>query len=102
MKYHRHKFNAIQTIRDGIKFASKKEAAYYDRLKIKQKAGTVLFFLRQTAFHLPGNITYRTDFQVFKSDGTVHFVDVKGFETKEFKIKKKMVESIYPVKIEIV
>ncbi len=102
MKYHRHKFNAIQTIRDGIKFPSKKEAYYYDELKLKQKAGTVLFFLRQTAFHLPGNITYRIDFQIFNSDGTIQFVDVKGFETKEFKIKKKLVESLYPVKIEIV
>ena len=102
MKFHRHKFNAIQTIRDGIKFASKKEAAYYDELKLKQKAGTVCFFLRQTPFHLPGNITYRIDFQVFNSDGTVHFIDVKGFETKTFKMKKKMVESLYPVKIEIV
>jgi len=99
---HRHKFNATQTIRDGIKFQSKKEAHYYDRLKLLVRDGTILFFLRQTAFHLPGNVTYRVDFQEFWADGSVRFVDVKGMQTKTFKMKKKMVENLYPVTIEIV
>jgi len=51
-------------------------------------------------FHLPGNVTYRVDFQLFYSDGTVRFVDVKGFKTSQYIEKKKMVETIYPVTIE--
>jgi len=60
----------------------------------------VLFFLRQTPFHLPGGVTYRVDFQEFHSDGSVHFIDVKGVRTKSFIAKKKMVEALYPVEIE--
>lgn len=100
MKFNRHKFNAIQTVRAGMKFPSKKEARYYDQLCIRQKMGEVFFFLRQVPFHLPGNVTYRVDFQEFRSDGTVHFIDVKGKRTKEFIRAKKQVEALYPVEIE--
>lgn len=96
----RHKFNAVRTERDGIKFHSKKEARYYDELKLKQGAGVVLFFLMQVPFMLPGNVKYRCDFQEFHADGTVHFVDVKGHRTPQYIDKKKMVESLYPVEIE--
>ena len=95
-----HKFRAVQTIRDGMKFASKKEARYYDELKLKVKAGYVFFFLRQVPFHLPGNVKYVVDFQVFNRDGTVSFIDVKGVKTKEFIRNKKLVEALYPIKIE--
>ena len=98
----RHKFNAIPTIADGIRFASKKEAKYYEELKIRQRLGEVIFFLRQVPFHLPGGVVYRVDFQEFLADGTIRFVDVKGMVTKTFTMKKKMVESIYPVEIEVV
>ena len=100
-RLHRHKFNAVKTELDGFRFDSKKEARYYKNLKLKIKAGIVLFFLRQVPFHLPGNIIYRVDFIEYHTDGSVHFVDVKGMETKEFKTKKAIVEALYPVIIEI-
>lgn len=99
-KRHRHKFNAVQTVRDGYKFHSKKEAHYYDMLCLLQRQGDVLFFLRQVPFHLPGNVVYRIDFQVFTKDGEVKFVDVKGVRTPEYIRNKKMVEALYPVIIE--
>ena len=98
----RHKFNAVRTESDGINFDSKKEARYYGQLKLRMRSGEVLFFLRQVPLHLPGGVRYVVDFQEFHSDGTVHFVDVKGMQTKDFVMKKKMVESIYPVEIEVV
>jgi hypothetical protein len=98
----KHKYHAKRTIVDDINFDSKKEARYYQELLIRQRIGEVIFFLRQVPFHLPGNVTYRVDFQEFRSDGTVAFVDVKGFETEGFVMKKKMVESLYPVTIEVV
>lgn len=98
----RHKYHAKPTELDGIRFDSKKEAKYYQELKLRQKAGEIIFFLRQVPFHLPGGVTYRVDFQEFHADGTVHFLDIKGMQTDEFKMKKKMVESLYPVEIEIV
>ena len=96
----RHKFNAQQTIRDGYKFPSKKEAEFYNMLKTAQEGGYVLFFLRQVPFHLPGNVIYRLDFMVFYTDGHVQCVDVKGVRTEQYKTKKKMVEALYPITIE--
>ena len=100
MKTIRHKFKNIITERDGIKFRSKKEAKFYDLLKIAQQGGHVLFFHRQPKFDLPGGITYSADFQVFYAHGTVHYYDVKGFKTKGYLRNKKMVEALYPVIIE--
>jgi len=50
---------------------------------------------------LPGNVKYRADFMEFWTNGEVHIVDVKGYQTKEFIKNKKMVESIYPIEIEV-
>lgn len=98
----RHKFHAKPCESDGIKFASKKERSYFHALKILQEKGEVLFFLRQVPFFLPGNTKYVCDFQVFYSNGEVAFIDVKGVETPMFILKKKQVEDLYPIKIEIV
>lgn len=99
----RHKFGAVRTETDGIKFSSKKEARYYDKLKLRKAAGEIVQFLRQVPFHLPGGVRYVVDFQEFHADGTVHFVDVKGMATESFKAKRRMVEELYaPIKIETV
>ena len=95
----KHKFNAVKTTCDGIKFASKKEARRYEDLKRLMSHGEVLFFLRQIPFGLPGNSKYVCDFQIFWHDGHVTFEDVKGFKTPMYKLKKKQVESLYPIKI---
>lgn len=95
----RHKFNAVRTECDGIKFASKAEARYYEQLKIRQKAGEVLFHLRQVGIPLPGGVRYVVDFVEFLADGTVQFTDVKGMRTPMYKLKKKQVESLYPITI---
>lgn len=95
----RHKFNAVKTVRDGIKFHSKKEAKRYDELVLLKASGEVLFFLRQVPFHLPGNVKYLCDFMVFWADDTVSFEDVKGMKTATYIMKKKMVEALHPIKI---
>ena len=100
IKRFRHKFNAIPTEVDGIKFSSKKEAAYYGGLKLRQAAGLVHFFLRQVPFHLPGNIRYVVDFEEFLATGEVRFVDVKGFKTDMYKLKVKQVKAVFGVTIE--
>jgi hypothetical protein len=97
-----HKFKAKPVTCDEMHFPSKLEARVYGKLKLEQQAGFVLFFLRQVPFHLPGGVKYVCDFVVFYADGSVKFIDAKGMETSEFKMKKKMVEDLYPVTIEIV
>lgn len=98
----KHKFSAVSCQSDGIKFSSKKERAYYTKLKLLQSAGEVVFFLRQVPFHLVGGVKYIVDFQVFYADGTVGFLDSKGYSTPTFISKKKQVEATYPITIELV
>jgi len=97
----KHKFNTVRIQLDGLNFDSKKEGRYYLELKNRVKTHEIIFFLRQVPIDLPGGVKYRVDFLEFHSDGTVHFTDVKGMITKEFILKKKIVENLYPFSIEI-
>ena len=98
----KHKFNAKRVETTDYKFDSKLEHAYYMHLRLLQKAKEVVFFLRQVPMHLPGNVRYVVDFEVFWADGRVTFDDVKGYPTSEFKLKKKLVESLYPLEIRVI
>lgn len=85
---------------NGIKFASKKEATYYGKLEMMRRVGTVSWFTRQVPFYLPGGVRYLADFLVVYSDGRLEVVDVKGMRTKEYIIKRRMVEDLFrPLKI---
>ena len=95
----RHKFKAVPTTVDHIKFASKQEAKRYNELKLLEKLDEVVFFLRQVPFHLEWDSKYICDFLVFWKDGSVTIEDVKGFKTAVYKLKKKAVESQYPIQI---
>lgn len=95
----KHKYKAIITIIDDIKFSSKKEANHYYNLKFLKENGDIVFFLRQVPFHLPGNIKYVCDFMVFWKNGDITIEDVKGYKTMLYTTKKKLVESLYPIKI---
>lgn len=92
--------NEITTV-DGIRFDSKREARYYEQLKLRKAAGEVSHWLRQVPMHLPCGTRYVLDFLVFFTDPgrSPEYVDVKGRETKEFRIKKRGVEHHYPVRI---
>jgi hypothetical protein len=85
---------------NGILFASVKEMDYYKDLELLIKAGEMRFFLRQVPFDLPGGVKYRVDFVEFRKDGSVRFMDVKGVKTDMFIMKRKQVQSLYPIKIE--
>lgn len=94
-----NKFNAQITEVGGIKFRSKKEAAFFRGLKTLQAKGHIKYFHRQVAFDLPGGTRYIVDFVVFNKDGTISYFDVKGRRLKEYIRNKKQVEALYPVKI---
>jgi len=98
----RHKFNAVRTKNDRGTFHSKLEERYDRHLQLLMKAGEVLFYLSQIPLRLPGGTKYIVDFLVFYADGSVKFLDVKGIETNLFRLKKREIEAIYPIEIEIV
>lgn len=95
----RHKFRAKPCEDDGIKFASLKERKRYRELKFLQEKEEVLFFLRQTPFHLKGGVKYVCDFLVFWTNGEVTIEDVKGIKTPQYITKKTIVEATYPITI---
>jgi len=91
-----NKYRNVKTEVDGITFDSKAEARRYSELKLLADANEILGFGLQPSFALPGGIRYKPDFIVCGKDGTVWLEDVKGVETKEFKLKKKLWDATYP------
>jgi hypothetical protein len=103
------KFNAKRTEIDGIAFDSKSEGEYYLHLKKLKEELKIMNFELQPGFSLleafekDGKryrpIVYFADFKVHHWDGTIEIIDVKGFETADFKIKRKLFEKRYPYKL---
>lgn len=98
-KNKKSKYGANKVEIDGIKFDSKKEAEYYNELKVRLTAKEIKGFCRQAEFILAPNLRYKADFIVFNNDGSVDVVDVKGFKTDVYKIKKKVFEDKFDLKI---
>jgi hypothetical protein len=63
-------------------------------------------YLLQEAFEKDGKkyrrIDYVADFEIHHLDGSIEVIDCKGFETTDFKIKKKLFEYKYPHKLSLV
>lgn len=97
----RNKYGAQVTYVNGIRFDSKREARYYEQLLLLVAAGEVRYFLRQVPLHLPGGTRLVIDFLEFHADGSVHYIDVKGRETPAFKIKRREIQAVYPIRIEL-
>ena len=97
----KHKFKAKPTNADGKHFASKLEHRYYEQLKLRQRAGEVLFFLTQVPIPIPGG-KYVVDFLEFLLNGEVVFTEVKGYKTPLGELKIKAVEELYPFKINLI
>ena len=104
-KYHNKKVEY-----DGIVFDSQKEKAWYIKYKLMEKAGEIWDLQRQIKFPLIETFklngkTYRTtyyiaDFVYLDNDGKTHVIDVKGFKTREYLLKKKLMAWKYGIEIE--
>ena len=77
------KYGAVKTSIDGHTFDSKKEAEFYQELKIRLQSGDIKGFCLQPTFILAPGLKYKSDFIVFSNDGTTEIIDTKGFKTKE-------------------
>jgi hypothetical protein len=92
----RGKYNAVPTVVNNIRFASKREADAYSRIVLMEKSGDVLWFLRQVPFRFASGIAYWCDFLLVMRDGGVRVVDAKGCKTKTFVLKMKLMKQEYP------
>ncbi|MBR3697576.1 MAG: DUF1064 domain-containing protein [Clostridia bacterium] len=95
----RSKYGASKTKIDGHTFDSQKEAEFYSDLKFRAMAGEIAGFCLQPRFILAPGLEYRADFIVFNNNGSFEIIDVKGFKTKEYIAKKKVLEDKYNLKI---
>ena len=85
---------------------SGKELAEYEYLLVLQKAGKVKTielqpkFGLQPAFTYQGKkkraITYKADFRITMADGREIIVECKGFRTRSYQMRKKMLLHKYP------
>ena len=96
-----NKYKNKKVVYNGIKFDSKKEGAYYLKLKLLEEKGIISDLKLQVKFELQpkfqfGNktiraINYIADF-TYIQDNKLHIVDTKGVRTDVYKLKKKMME----------
>lgn len=99
-KYHNKK-----TVYNGVSFMSKKESEYariLDALKhAKDPKERVVSYETQVPFQIEMNgvkiCKYIADFKVLYKDGHTEIVDVKGFKTDVYRLKKKLVEAQYGI-----
>lgn len=101
--FRKHKFGAKRTEHAGISFASKFEAHIYSILKLREKAGEIRILKIQDHVKLTeAEILYIPDFKCeYVSSGEIFWSEAKGFETPEWKIKKKLWLYYGPGKLEI-
>lgn len=102
----KNKYNNKKTEIDGIKFDSKKESVFYEELKVRKMSGEIIDFEMQVPFELqPGYIRgghkirpiyYVADFVATYPDGHKEVIDVKGWRTEMYKLKKKILLYRYP------
>lgn len=104
------KYHSRKTVVDGQKFDSKKEARRYQELLLLEKAGVIKNLSRQVKFVLipsqrdeNGKVverecSYKADFTYEEGIKTV-VEDVKGYRTKEYIIKRKLMLYQYGIRI---
>lgn len=115
----RSKYGNRKVVRDGIKFDSEREAARFAELKVLQAMGKIRNLRLQANFTLVEGYTtiegkrikpmvYRADFAYERAtepdcNGAVYWLreveDVKGAKTKDYLLKKKLMQDKFGITI---
>ena len=107
-----NKYGNEKTEVDGIKFASRHEAKRYVELKYMERAGLIKNLQLQRVYTLigaqkdkAGNILerpvkYIADFVYKDQNGKTVVEDAKGVRTDVYRIKRKLMLSIYGIQIQ--
>lgn len=111
MSYNWTKYNNQKITVNGQVFDSKKEANRYKELLLLEKVGVIKDLRMQVKFTLipaqrdeaTGTVverecSYKADF-VYEEDGRTVVEDVKGYRTKEYIIKRKLMLYQYGIRI---
>lgn len=115
----RSKYGNRKVVRDGIKFDSEREAARFAELKVLRAMGKIRDLRLQVNFTLVEGyktiegkrikpMAYRADFVYERAaepdcNGTVYWLreveDAKGAKTKDYLLKKKLMQDKYGITI---
>lgn len=105
------KYSSAKTDVDGITFDSKKESEFYAELKLRERAGEISHlrlqprYLLQEAFRHEGKqynkMEYVADFEYIEN-GKIVVIDVKGFKTAVYMLKKKLFLYKYGDKVKFI
>lgn len=118
--YYQGKYGNKKTVVDGITFDSQKEAKRYKELSLMERAGMISDLQRQVKYVLippqrepdtigkkggihkgkliEREVSYVADF-VYQENGQTVVEDTKGFRTKDYLLKRKMMLFFHGIKI---
>ncbi|SRR6266487_2261191 len=100
-----NKYRNITTIADGIAFDSKREARRYQELLVLERAGAISQLELQPRYPIVINgirvTTYVADFRyVEAATGRQVVEDSKGYRTREYRLKSKLMAACHGIHIE--
>lgn len=94
------KYHNARTEAAGMTFDSGKEAAYISNLIILEEHKKIFGLRLQVRFPLAGGIIYIADAVYLDEQLQPHIIDVKGFKTETYRMKKKLFKEQYGRDIE--
>lgn len=106
---YRSKYANEKAVAGGLQFDSRKEARRYQELRLLERAGEIQTLQRQVKFELiPSQrhdgkvierpVNYIADF-TYMENGNLVVEDTKGFRTKEYILKRKMMLYLCGIRI---
>ncbi|MBU2025410.1 MAG: DUF1064 domain-containing protein [Patescibacteria group bacterium] len=100
VKYRYNKFNNVKTAGYDSKF----EAGYAQELELRKKAKDIKDWEAQKRIELRVNgeliTTYKIDFVVYHNDKTIEYVETKGYETYDWRLRWKLFVANFKKEIE--
>ncbi|MGB1317128.1 MAG: DUF1064 domain-containing protein [Flavobacteriales bacterium] len=100
----KNKYNAVRQTYNGYSYDSKFEAQWAANLDMLKNAGEIIDWDRQytvemVAHDSSGNpkmsMKHKIDFRVHELDGTYTLLEAKGFETADYRIRKRWLEKLW-------
>lgn len=102
----KNKYGAVRTQVGCLTFASKREAKHYQELKLRERNGSISNLVLQPSYNIEINGQHICkvvlDFYYMDRDRKEHTIDVKGRDNALSKLKRKLVQAMYKIEVEIV
>jgi hypothetical protein len=93
-----NKYNNTKQLYNGSRYDSKKESSYAQELDLRVKAKDIKSWEKQFNLELRVNgykiCSWKIDFKIIHNDDSIEFVEVKGFETYDYILKRKLFEAL--------